>query len=152
MEAGWSARRVASLLDRSDCVVRMSWDQCIREMSFTRRPGSGGSRQTSRREDYHIVRNTCVQPTASSATIQAQATPEQGALVSSRTIRRRLAEGHLGLRLPLRVLPLTPTYRRHRMEWCHACGNWTAAEWNQIVFSGEFRFNLSSDDNRVCFL
>ncbi|GFY16236.1 hypothetical protein TNCV_2348811 [Trichonephila clavipes] len=29
-------------------------------------------------------------------------------LVSSRTIRRRLSEGHLGLRCPLRVLPLTP--------------------------------------------
>ncbi|GFU32425.1 transposable element Tcb2 transposase [Trichonephila clavipes] len=28
-------------------------------------------------------------------------------------------------------------------------GNWTAAEWNQVVFSDESRFNLSSDDNRV---
>ncbi|GFV62488.1 transposable element Tcb1 transposase [Trichonephila clavipes] len=27
--------------------------------------------------------------------------------------------------------------------------NWTAAEWNQVVFSDEFRFNLNSDDNRV---
>ncbi|GFV13238.1 uncharacterized protein TNCV_3655581 [Trichonephila clavipes] len=40
-------------------------------MSFTRRPGSGFPRQTSCR-DRHIVRNACVQPTASSATIQAQ--------------------------------------------------------------------------------
>ncbi|GFX40915.1 transposable element Tcb2 transposase [Trichonephila clavipes] len=30
-----------------------------------------------------------------------------------------------------------------------ALGNWTAAEWNQVVFSDEFRFNLRSDDNRV---
>ncbi|GFX49566.1 DUF4817 domain-containing protein [Trichonephila clavipes] len=35
------------------------------------------------------------------------------------------------------------------MEWCHARGNWAAAEWNQVVFSKEFRFNLSSDANRV---
>ncbi|GFX37289.1 transposable element Tcb2 transposase [Trichonephila clavipes] len=28
-------------------------------------------------------------------------------------------------------------------------GKWTAAEWNQVVFSDESRFNLSSDDNRV---
>ncbi|GFX25121.1 transposable element Tcb2 transposase [Trichonephila clavipes] len=41
MEAGWSARRVAHQLGRSDCVVRRCWDQWIREMSFTRRPGSG---------------------------------------------------------------------------------------------------------------
>ncbi|GFW66396.1 transposable element Tcb2 transposase [Trichonephila clavipes] len=41
MESGWSARRVARELGHSDCVVRRCWDQWIREMSFTRRPGSG---------------------------------------------------------------------------------------------------------------
>ncbi|GFT32574.1 hypothetical protein TNCV_3145291 [Trichonephila clavipes] len=39
MEPGWSARRVALQLGCSDCVVRRCWDQWIREMSFTRRPG-----------------------------------------------------------------------------------------------------------------
>ncbi|GFU08935.1 retrovirus-related Pol polyprotein from transposon TNT 1-94 [Trichonephila clavipes] len=72
-----------------------------------------------------------------------------GAPVSSRTIRRCLSEGHLGSWRPLRVLPLTPTHRRLRLEWCRARGNWTAAEWNQVVFSDESSFNLSSDDNRV---
>ncbi|GFV49654.1 transposable element Tcb2 transposase [Trichonephila clavipes] len=28
--------------------------------------------------------------------------------------------------------------------WCRGQGNWTAAEWNQVVFSDESRFNLSS--------
>ncbi|GFV54588.1 transposable element Tcb2 transposase [Trichonephila clavipes] len=55
MEAGWSARRVARQLGRSDCVVRRCWDQWIREMSFTRRPSSGRPQQTSCREDHHIV-------------------------------------------------------------------------------------------------
>ncbi|GFV73998.1 transposable element Tcb2 transposase [Trichonephila clavipes] len=110
MEAGWSARRVARQLGRSDFVVLRFWDQWIREISFTRRPGSGRIRQTSRREDRHIVRNARVQPTASSAHVA----PSLGALVSSRTIRRRLAEGHLGLWSPLRVLPLTPTHRHLR--------------------------------------
>ncbi|GFX08748.1 transposable element Tcb2 transposase [Trichonephila clavipes] len=57
MEAGWSHRRVAHQLGFSDCVVRRCWDQWIRKMSFTRRPGSGHPRQTSRREDRHIVKN-----------------------------------------------------------------------------------------------
>ncbi|GFU59636.1 HTH_Tnp_Tc3_2 domain-containing protein [Trichonephila clavipes] len=69
MEAGWSARRVARQLGRSDSV-----------------------------------------PTVSSATIQAQVAPSLGAPVSSRTIRRRLAEEHLRSRRPLRVLPLTPPF------------------------------------------
>ncbi|GFS90111.1 uncharacterized protein TNCV_507851 [Trichonephila clavipes] len=62
MEAGWSARRV-------DCVVRRCCNLWIREIAFTRRPGSGRPRQTSRLEDHLIVRNVRVQPTASLAAI-----------------------------------------------------------------------------------
>ncbi|GFW74252.1 HTH_Tnp_Tc3_2 domain-containing protein [Trichonephila clavipes] len=79
MEAGWSARRAARQLVRSDCV-----------------------------------------PTASSSAIQAQGAPSLGAPVSSRTIRRRLAEGHLGSWSPLCVLSLTPTHQRLFLKWCHA--------------------------------
>ncbi|GFV53857.1 transposable element Tcb1 transposase [Trichonephila clavipes] len=69
--------------------------------------------------------------------------------VPSRTIRRCLAEGNLESRRSLRVLPLTPTHQRLRLEWCHTRGNSTAAEWNQVFFSDNSRFNLSNDDNRV---
>ncbi|GFW78598.1 transposable element Tcb2 transposase [Trichonephila clavipes] len=110
MEAGWSTKRIASQLGSSDCVVRRCWDQYIRDMSFKGNPGSGRPRQTSRREDRHIVSNARVQPTASSAANHAQVAPSLGAIVSSRTIRRCLAEEHLGSRCPLRVLPLTPTH------------------------------------------
>ncbi|GFX02878.1 transposable element Tcb2 transposase [Trichonephila clavipes] len=127
MEDGWSARRVAHPLGRSDCVVRRCWDQWIREMSFTRRLCSGCPRQTSRREDHYIVGNAREHPTASSADIQARVAPSLGVPVSSQTIRRRLAEGHLGSRHPLRVLYLTPTCRRLPLEWCRAQRKWTAA-------------------------
>ncbi|GFS96447.1 transposable element Tcb2 transposase [Trichonephila clavipes] len=70
--------------------------------------------RSRRREDYNIVRNVRVQPPASLATIQAQVAPSLVAPVSSRTIRRHLAEKHLGSRCPLHVLPLTPTHRRLR--------------------------------------
>ncbi|GFW46160.1 transposable element Tcb2 transposase [Trichonephila clavipes] len=54
-----------------------------------------------------------------------------------RQISRR--EDH-HIRRPLSVLPLTPTGRCLHLEWCRT---------NQVVFSDEFRFYLSSDDNRV---
>ncbi|GFV56534.1 transposable element Tcb2 transposase [Trichonephila clavipes] len=69
--------------------------------------------------------------------------------VSSRTIRRRLAEGHLGSRHPLCVLSLTHSHRRLSLEWYRTRGNWTVVEWNQVILSDESRFNLNSDDNRV---
>ncbi|GFU74995.1 transposable element Tcb2 transposase [Trichonephila clavipes] len=42
-----------------------------------------------------------------------------------------------------------PTHRRLHLKWCHVRGKWTAAKWNQVVFSDESRLNLSSDDNSV---
>ncbi|GFY09659.1 cytochrome P450 27C1 [Trichonephila clavipes] len=57
-------------------------------------------------------------PTASSTAIQAQVASSLGAPVSSRTKRRRQAEGHLGSWRPLRELPLTPTHRHLCLEWC----------------------------------
>ncbi|GFW54719.1 HTH_Tnp_Tc3_2 domain-containing protein [Trichonephila clavipes] len=112
-----------------DCALRMAGRG--RLTSFSVEYKTGRPRQTSRRENHHIARNARVQPTASSAAIQAQIASSLGAPVSSRTIRRRLAEGHLGSRRPLRVLPLTPNHRCLRLEWCRARGNWTTAEWNQ---------------------
>ncbi|GFW73812.1 transposable element Tcb2 transposase [Trichonephila clavipes] len=71
-----------------------------------------------RREDHHIVRNARMQPTASWTAIQTVVAPSLGSPMSSRTIRRRLAEERLESRRPLRVLPLTPTHRRLSLEWC----------------------------------
>ncbi|GFX49447.1 transposable element Tcb2 transposase [Trichonephila clavipes] len=72
--------------------------------------------KTSHREDHHIVRNARLQPIASSAANQAHVAPSLGAPVSSRIIKRHLTEGNVGSRRPLRVLPLTPTHRRLRLE------------------------------------
>ncbi|GFT20822.1 transposable element Tc1 transposase [Trichonephila clavipes] len=69
--------------------------------------------------------------------------------LSSRTIRMHLAERHLGSRCLLRVLLFAPTHRRLHFEWCRARRNSAATEWNQVGFSDESRFNLSSDDNHV---
>ncbi|GFU72416.1 transposable element Tcb2 transposase [Trichonephila clavipes] len=119
-------------------------------MSFTQRPASGRPRQTSLREDRHIVRNAHVQPNASSAAIQVHVETSLEAHVSSRTIRRSLAKGHLGSLHPLSVVHLRrPPMDKSIWQWCHARGNWNAAEWNQVIFSGESRLNLSSDDNLV---
>ncbi|GFV59564.1 transposable element Tcb2 transposase [Trichonephila clavipes] len=137
MKARWSARQIALQLGCSDYAVRRCWEQWIRVMSFTRRPGSGRPRHAH------------VQLTASLLTIQAQVAPSLGAPVFSQTERSHQTEGLLELRHPLRMLLMTPIHRRLLLEWYHTRRDCTAAEWNQVVFSDEYKFNLSSDDNRV---
>ncbi|GFU97529.1 HTH_Tnp_Tc3_2 domain-containing protein [Trichonephila clavipes] len=73
--------------------------------------------------DLHIVRNARLQPTISLAVIQAHVDPSLGAPVSSRTIRRRVAERHMDSWRPLHVLSLTLIHRHLRLKWCRARGN-----------------------------
>ncbi|GFV34655.1 transposable element Tcb2 transposase [Trichonephila clavipes] len=49
--AGWSTRRVAGQVDRSECAVRNCLAQWTREGTHARKPGSGATRKTTRRED-----------------------------------------------------------------------------------------------------
>ncbi|GFT38374.1 transposable element Tc3 transposase [Trichonephila clavipes] len=55
--AGWSTRRVASQVDRSEWAVRNFWEQWAREGTHARKTGSGATKKTTRREDRRIVRH-----------------------------------------------------------------------------------------------
>ncbi|GFU74894.1 transposable element Tcb2 transposase [Trichonephila clavipes] len=124
LEACWAVRRVAHQLGLSDCVVRRCWDQWIREMSVTRRPGSGHPRQVSRSTFTRVpsvfsnlTKTPGLRTFGIAACIMCPALDAQPLIP------------------PFGVVPRTR--------------NWTAAEWNQVVFSDESRFNINSDDDRV---
>ncbi|GFX81968.1 hypothetical protein TNCV_2571671 [Trichonephila clavipes] len=72
-------------------VLRRGVGTSGQERSVSWRPGSRHFRQTNRQEDLRITRHAGIDPTISLSAI--------------RTIARRLAEGHLLLRLSFRVLP-----------------------------------------------
>ncbi|GFW07913.1 uncharacterized protein TNCV_3920461 [Trichonephila clavipes] len=69
--AGWSTRRVAGQVDRSECAVRNCWKQWTREGTHARKTGSGATRKTTKREDRWIVRQALVDPTVTRSTIRA---------------------------------------------------------------------------------
>ncbi|GFV42918.1 uncharacterized protein TNCV_1587261 [Trichonephila clavipes] len=56
MEAGWSARRVARQVGRSDLTVRRCWDQWAKETSFTTTLRAPSSDHSLRRSSYHTTR------------------------------------------------------------------------------------------------
>ncbi|GFX30489.1 uncharacterized protein TNCV_3461401 [Trichonephila clavipes] len=69
--AGWSTRRVAGQVDRSECAVRNCWEQWTREGTHARKTGYGATRKTTRRDDRRIVRQALVDPTLTRSTIRA---------------------------------------------------------------------------------
>ncbi|GFT97690.1 transposable element Tc1 transposase [Trichonephila clavipes] len=117
--AGWSTRRVAGQVDRSE--------------------------KTTRREDRRIVRQALVDPTVTRSTIRS----DVGVAVVPQTISRHLAKANLKSKRPFHALPLTPEHRQLRLLWCQARLMWNVTDWQKVVFSDESRFVLGTDDNRV---
>ncbi|GFU76091.1 HTH_Tnp_Tc3_2 domain-containing protein [Trichonephila clavipes] len=113
---GWSTRRVAGKVDRSECAVRNCCEQWTREGTHARKTGSGATRKTTRREDQRIVRQALVDPTVTRSTIRA----DVGVAIVPQTISRHLAEANLKFKRPFRALPLTPEHRQLRLQWCQA--------------------------------
>ncbi|GFU40592.1 transposable element Tcb1 transposase [Trichonephila clavipes] len=99
--AGWSTRRVAGQVDRSECAVRNCWEQWTREGTHSRKTGSGATRKTTRREDRRIVRQALVDPTVTRSTIRA----DVGVAIVPQTISRHLADTNLKSKCPFRALP-----------------------------------------------
>ncbi|GFY29465.1 HTH_Tnp_Tc3_2 domain-containing protein [Trichonephila clavipes] len=143
--AGWSTRRVAGQVNRSDCAVRNCWEQWTREGTHARKTGSAATRQTTRREDRRIVRQALVDPTVTRSTIRA----DVGVAIVPQTISRYLAEANLKSKRPFRALRLTPEHRQLRLQWFQARSMWNVTDWQKVVFSDESRFGLGTHDNRV---
>ncbi|GFY20670.1 transposable element Tcb1 transposase [Trichonephila clavipes] len=143
--AGWSTRRVAGQVDRSECAVRNCWEQWTREGTHVRKTGSGATKKTTRREDQRIVRQALVDPTVTRSTMRA----DVGVAIVPQTISRHLAEANLKSKRPFRALPLTPEHRQLRLQWCQARSMWNVPDWQKVEFSDESRFVLGKDDNRV---
>ncbi|GFU22984.1 transposable element Tcb1 transposase [Trichonephila clavipes] len=115
--AGWSTRRVAGQVDRSECAVRNCWEQWTREGTHAWKTGSGATRKTTRREVRRIVRQTLVDPTVTHLTIRA----DVGVAIVPQTIFQTPCRSKsLKSKHPFRALLLTPEHRQLRLQWCQA--------------------------------
>ncbi|GFW32390.1 transposable element Tcb1 transposase [Trichonephila clavipes] len=68
--------------------------------------------------------------------------------MSASSIRQRLLHRGFRARVPLRRIPLTANHRRLRLQWAHEHRAWQA-DWHQVVFSEESRFNLWHHDGCI---
>ncbi|GFU23815.1 transposable element Tc1 transposase [Trichonephila clavipes] len=143
--AGWSTRRFAGQVDRSECVVRNCWEQWTGG-THARKPGlERPGRKIPREEDRRIVRQAHLWTPVTRSTIRS----DVGVAVVPQTISRHLAKANLKSMRPFHALPLTPEHRQLRLLWCQARLMWNVTDWQKVVFSDESRFVLGTDDNRV---
>ncbi|KAI4876074.1 hypothetical protein NFI96_006634 [Prochilodus magdalenae] len=63
--------------------------------------------------------------------------------------RRPATDPGLQARRPLPRLSLTPRHRHQRLQWCRTRLSWSDSEWQRVIFSGESRFSLGGDAQRI---
>ncbi|GFX55349.1 transposable element Tc1 transposase [Trichonephila clavipes] len=112
--AGWSTRRVAGLVDRSECAVRNCWEHWKREGTYARKNRVWSDQEDHKeREDRRNVRQALVDPIVTRSTIPA----DVGVVdIVPQTISRHLAEANLKSKRHFRALPLTPEHRQLRLQ------------------------------------
>lgn len=105
---------------------------------YRSRKRSGRPKVTSPTTDNAIIIMAKKSPRSSSAKIQAQLPVE--ARVSRRTIRRRLFDSGLKSRRPAKKPLLSLKNIRDRIAFCRKYRNWSADDWENVLFSDESTF------------
>lgn len=147
-EAGLSYRAIAVRTGHAATTVMRVWKQWTDEGRTQRRAGSGPRNRTTARDDRHLVRMAITDRTASSTVLARHWNTATGRNMSPSTVRRRLLQAGLVARMPLRRLPLSRHHKLLRLQWARDHRHW-GAEWRNVVFSDESRFNVSYNDGRI---
>ncbi|GFV03405.1 transposable element Tcb2 transposase [Trichonephila clavipes] len=124
------------------------WKQWTDEDRTTRKTGSGRWKVASARDDRHLHRMMVNSRTASFRQLAARWSIAAGVLMSASSIRRSLLHLRLGVRVHLYRIPLTANHQRLQLHWAHE-HRARQADWPQVVFSDESRFNLWDHDGRI---
>ena len=111
--------------------VMSVWNQWRDEGCMQRRAGT--------------VRIAVMDHTASSTVLSRCWSTATGLDLSASTVRRHLLRAGLVARMPLHRLPLSRDHQCLRLQWTE----WRA-EWQNVIFSDESRFNISYNDGHIC--
>ena len=116
--------------------------------SVTDRRITGRKRITTKREDRLITQISLADRTKTTPRIQASLGEHHGRALSVSTIQRRLREVGLKAYRARKKPRLTQQHRRKRFEFAMKHRHWTVADWSNVVFSDESRFQLFRNDGR----
>lgn len=147
LEEGLSQVYVAMRMNVHQSSISRVWARYQQTGRFCRREGQGRRRITSAREDRFIVYEVVCNPTRNARQIANEVFPQRR--ISNSTIRRRLRERGFRSRARARVPMLSMAHRRARLQYARIHLNWTARQWNNVLFTDESRFCLFGSDARI---
>ncbi|GFU67836.1 transposable element Tcb1 transposase [Trichonephila clavipes] len=145
LEEGRSVTSVGAEFGIAHSIVSRLWRQFQTTGTAIRGFSSGRPRGTTPADDRYIVVHARRNRRQTAGEIVRHTTQVTGRPISRFTVARRVHDGGLFARCPVRCVPLTPAHRRRRSLWCREHRNWRDNEWGRVLFTDEIRFSLSSD-------
>ncbi|GFS91471.1 HTH_Tnp_Tc3_2 domain-containing protein [Trichonephila clavipes] len=149
LEEGRSVTSVAAEFGIAHSIVSRLWRQFQTTGTAIRGFSSGRPRGTTPADYRYIVLQARRNRRQTAGEIARHMTQATRRPISRFTVARRLHNGGLFARRPVRCVPLTPAHRRRRSLWCRELRNWRDNEWGRLLFTDESRFSLSSDSHRI---
>lgn len=104
----------------------------------------GRPRKTTQRVDKRIVREIKKKPFVTSTELVRELSLD----ISARSVRRRAVEAGLRARKPSKKPFISKKNRKARLAFARAHISWDAAQWRNILFSDESKFNIKGSDNK----
>lgn len=148
LQAGVSQREVARRLQISRSSVQRVYRRYLETGAFDRRPGTGRPRATSAADDRYIQLTVLRNRRLNAVQVQRSLRDERQVVVSSDTVRRRLAERNLTPKRAATGPKLTAAHRRARLEFAREHRDWTLEQWGNVLFTDETRVSLHGSDRR----
>ncbi|KAJ8886473.1 hypothetical protein PR048_012684 [Dryococelus australis] len=113
----------------------------LSERSAVKTTGTGPRKVTKAWDDHHFVCKAVMDFTVSSTVLARYWSNATGVHLSASTIRCCLLRAGLVAHMSLHRLPLSRNQKRLRLYWAHERRRCSAAEWQDVVFSDEYRIN-----------
>lgn len=148
-QQGCTQREIAATLNVPRTTLRYALKRYEETDLFTRRPGSGGLRVTSARDDRFISIQLLRNRFLTAVEVRQRLQLVRGVNVSDRTVRRRIEEAGLHARRPAKGPELSRSHRVERLQFAREHVHWTPEQWSEVLFTDECRVALRAPDGRV---
>ena len=106
-------------------------------------------RVTTHRQDRFMILSHLHQRKCTAAETARTTIGTHGRPISSNTVRSRLRSAGIRARRPYRGIVLHGHHRRARVRWARTHLRFTRADWAQVLFTDESRFNVQGNDGRT---
>lgn len=141
-EEGWSFRAISLRLGVSHTTISRVIQRFRETNDHNRRQGQGRPRVTTQIQDRFIRIRALRERFTTARNLQMQLRAIHNVQTSVDTVRRRLREQNLHIRIPATGPALNADHRRARLQFAREHVDWNLEDWERVLFTDESRFCL----------